>query len=72
MRLLEKIALVTGAAGGIGRAVALRFAEEGAIVIVSDIRAPGCAETLEQLERQGGRGMSVMADVTQATAVEDI
>lgn len=65
MRLFEKIALVTGAAGGIGRAVALCFAGEGAVVIVSDINATGCAETLEQLERNGGSGMSVLADVTQ-------
>lgn len=65
MRLFEKIALVTGAAGGIGRAVALCFAGEGAVVIVSDINATGCAETLEQLERKGGSGMSVIADVTQ-------
>lgn len=64
MRLFEKIALVTGAAGGIGRAVALCFAGEGAVVIVSDINATGCAETLEQLERKGGSGMSVIADVT--------
>ena len=65
MRLLEKIALVTGAAGGIGRAVALCFAEEGAIVIVSDINASGCAETLDLLERSGGSGLAVQADVTQ-------
>ncbi len=64
MRLLDKIALVTGAAGGIGRAVALCFAGEGAFVIASDINASGCAETLELLERQGGKGISVSADVT--------
>jgi NAD(P)-dependent dehydrogenase (short-subunit alcohol dehydrogenase family) len=65
MRLVEKIALVTGAAGGIGRAVALRFAEEGAIVIASDIKALECAETLEILERRGGRGMLALADVAR-------
>ena len=65
MRLLEKIALVTGAAGGIGRAVALCFAGEGAIVIVSDINASGCAETLDLLERSGGSGLAMLADVTQ-------
>ena len=65
MRLLEKIALVTGAAGGIGRAVALCFAREGAIVIASDINAPGCAETIALLEEKGCRGISAPADVTQ-------
>ncbi len=65
MRLFEKIALVTGAAGGIGSAVALSFAGEGAFVIVSDINASGCAETLELLERNGGSGILVLADVTK-------
>jgi len=65
MRLLEKIVLVTGAAGGIGRAVALRFAGEGAVVIASDINEPECAKTLELLESRGGRGTSVPADVTR-------
>jgi NAD(P)-dependent dehydrogenase (short-subunit alcohol dehydrogenase family) len=65
MRLFGKIALVTGAAGGIGRAVALCFAAEGAAVIATDINVPGCAETLELLEQRGGRGMLVQADVTK-------
>ena len=70
MRLLEKIALVTGAAGGIGRAVALCFAGEGAIVIASDINASGCAETLDLLERSGGRGIALLADVTQEKEIQ--
>ena len=72
MRLVEKIALVTGAAGGIGRAVALRFAEEGAVVIASDIKALECAETLELLELRGGRGMSAVADVTQEKEIQGL
>jgi 3-oxoacyl-[acyl-carrier protein] reductase len=63
MRLSGRIALVTGAAGGIGRAVALCFAGQGAVVIVSDIDASGCSETLELLERTGGSGWSVQADL---------
>lgn len=72
MRLFEKIALVTGAAGGIGRAVALCFAKEGASVIVSDINAAGCAATLELLEGLGGSGMSVQADVTQENEIKSL
>ncbi len=64
MRLKKKIALVTGAAGGIGRAAALCFAAEGAMVVVSDINALGCIETLELLESTGGKGMFIQADVT--------
>ncbi|NTW82861.1 MAG: SDR family oxidoreductase [Chlorobiaceae bacterium] len=64
MRLSDRIALVTGAAGGIGRATAVRFAREGAVVIASDINMDGCAETLELIERGGGRGALMKADVT--------
>ena len=70
MRLIEKIALVTGAAGGIGRAVALCFAAEGAVVIATDINVSGCAETLELFEQRGGSGMSVQADVTREEEIE--
>jgi len=65
MRLLDKIALITGAAGGIGRAAALRFAAEGAFVIASDINLSGCRETIQFLEGAGGSGISLKADVTR-------
>jgi len=61
MRLSGRIVLVTGAAGGIGRAVALCFAREGAVVMVSDINLAGCSETLELLEQAGGSGCSFKA-----------
>ncbi len=63
MRLSGRIALVTGAAGGIGRAVALCFAGQGSVVIVSDIDASRCSETLELIEKAGGSGWLVQADV---------
>ena len=70
MRLSGKIALVTGAAGGIGRAVALCFAIEGAVVIASDINAAGCSETLQLLEQAGGSGLSVQADVMHEDEIQ--
>ncbi len=63
MRLCERIALVTGAAGGIGRATALCLAGEGAVVVLSDLNAAGVAETLDLVERFGGSGISITADV---------
>lgn len=69
MRLSGRITLVTGAAGGIGRAVALCFAREGAVVIVSDINLAGCSETLELLEQAGGSGCSIKADVTDENEI---
>ena len=65
MRLKDKIALVTGAAGGIGSATVKRFAEEGAIVILSDINEEGCNEVLKEIEEKGGKGSIILADVTK-------
>jgi 3-oxoacyl-[acyl-carrier protein] reductase len=63
MRLKDKIALVTGASGGIGRAVVKRFAEEGATVILSDIQEEGCQKLLKEVEQGGGKGGIIVADV---------
>ena len=72
MRLSGRIALITGAAGGIGRAVALCFASEGAHVIVSDINASGSAETLQLLQEAGGSGFSIQADVMHEDEIQSL
>lgn len=64
-----KVALVTGAASGIGRASALALAAEGASVMVADLNAAGAAETVALIEAAGGTADSVEADVTDETAV---
>ena len=68
--LKEKIALVTGAGSGIGRATSLVLAREGATVVVSDINADGGEETLSAIKDMGGDGMFVHADVSRASDVE--
>jgi len=65
MRLKNKIALVTGAAGGIGSATVRRFAEEGATVVLSDINGEGCEKLLKEIEEKGGKGSIILADVTK-------
>jgi len=65
MRLKNKISLVTGAAGGIGSATAKRFAEEGAMVVLSDINGEGCEKVLKEIEEKGGKGSIILADVTK-------
>src|SRR5947207_3401604 len=65
-----KVAFVTGAANGIGRAAALAFAREGASVVVADVSEQGNQETVRLIEEQGGRALAVRCDVTRAEDVK--
>jgi 3-oxoacyl-[acyl-carrier protein] reductase len=69
MRLKDKIALVTGASGGIGSAIVKRFAEEGATVILSDISEENCKKILNEIVNKGGRGGIIPADVTKENEI---
>jgi NAD(P)-dependent dehydrogenase (short-subunit alcohol dehydrogenase family) len=71
-RLGGKVAIVTGAGSGIGRATALRFAAEGAAVVVADINDEGCAETGATIERAGQECCLVHADVREPDSVEQM
>lgn len=64
-----KVAFVTGAGGGIGRAAALAFAREGAIVVVADVSEKDNQETARVIEETGGRTLAVRCDVSR---VEDV
>ena len=69
MRLEGKVAIITGAARGIGKAYALRFAQEGAGIAVIDLREREAEETAQQIRAAGGNAISLRADVTDEAAM---
>jgi len=70
MLLKDKVALITGAGSGIGRASAIRFAKEGAKVMIADVRAESASNTAAEIEKAGGIAKSVSVDVRVAAEVE--
>ncbi len=66
MRLAGKVALITGAAGGIGRESALLFAQHGAKILAVDINTAGVEETAALVAQAGGEAVAATADVAQA------
>jgi NAD(P)-dependent dehydrogenase (short-subunit alcohol dehydrogenase family) len=69
-RFAGKVAFVTGATSGIGRATALAFARKGASVAVADVAADGARETARLIEQAGGQALAVACDVTSSEQIE--
>ncbi|MBC7528741.1 MAG: glucose 1-dehydrogenase [Chthonomonadaceae bacterium] len=69
MKLAGKVALITGAGAGIGQETARLFAKEGASVVVVDRNAETATETVKLIEAEGGKALSVIADVASSASV---
>jgi len=70
MQLKDKIAMITGAASGIGKEIAFEFAHEGAKVCIADLAADAAAATAKELIQSGGTAMSVAMNVTDEAQVD--
>lgn len=70
MRLKGKVALVTGAASGIGREIALTYAKEGAKVVIADLNQQGADAAAAEITKAGGTAMGVAMDVTSEADVD--
>ena len=72
MKLENKIAIITGAASGIGKSIALAFSREGAKVVVSDINVENGEATAARIKADHGEALFIEADVSESKAVENL
>ncbi|MFX1465401.1 MAG: SDR family NAD(P)-dependent oxidoreductase, partial [Promethearchaeota archaeon] len=68
--LSEKVAIVTGAGQGIGRAIALNLAKDGAKLVINDIVEENAKEVVKEIESKDGEAIAILADVSNKNAVE--
>lgn len=72
MKLENRVAVITGAGSGIGRASALEFAKEGARVVVADLNLAGALETVKQIKADGGQAIAAETDVALPESVQKL
>ncbi|CAH0345993.1 SDR family oxidoreductase [Bacillus sp. CECT 9360] len=72
MRLQNNVAVVTGAASGMGKAIAILYAKEGANVVVSDINLDAANSTVKEIQSNGGEAIAVMANVAKEEDIQNL
>ena len=71
-RFKNKVVLVTGAAGGIGKASALRMAQEGARIFCVDVQSEGVEQTAKEITEAGGKGFAARCDISDPVDVQNV
>jgi len=69
-RLEEKIAIITGAGTGMSAVHAVRFAEEGAAVVLAEIDIPSAEKVADEIKAMGGQALAIKTDVSKKAAVD--
>ncbi|MFD1415046.1 SDR family NAD(P)-dependent oxidoreductase [Oceanobacillus jeddahense] len=72
MKLENKVAIITGAASGIGKETALEFIKEGAAVVVADLASSNGEEVIKEIENKGGKGKFITCDVSKWEDVKNL
>jgi 3-oxoacyl-[acyl-carrier protein] reductase len=72
MRLKDRVAVITGAARGIGKAIAFTFVREGARVALVDVERPRLEASREEIERNGGKAIALPCDITKSSEVQRV
>ena len=72
MRLKDKVAIVTGAAQGMGQATASAMAKEGASVVVADINSEGAAKVAKDINKSGGKAIAIKVDISKEAQVKQM
>lgn len=70
LKIKDKIAVVTGGANGIGRAIALKLAQEGAIAVVADLNLDAGRKVVDEIKTAGGEGLAITCDATSPESVD--